>query len=93
MFPDQRAWYATLGYRLGEFMPYLTYAELDSGADANPFALQQTSTTLGLRYELTTSADLKLEVEQVDPDRGNFGLFDQAVEDATLVMFALDVIF
>ena len=28
-FGDQDAWYATLGYRIGKFMPHITFASID----------------------------------------------------------------
>jgi hypothetical protein len=55
--------------------------------------LEQDSVTLGLRYELTDAADLKLEIQKADPADSNFGLFDDPVEDAILYSFALDLIF
>jgi hypothetical protein len=33
---DQTAWYASSGYRLGKFMPYLTYAEVTAIGNSNP---------------------------------------------------------
>jgi len=33
---DQTAWYASSGYRLGKFMPFLTYAEVRAIGNSNP---------------------------------------------------------
>lgn len=101
MFPDQSAWYATLGYRMGKFLPHLTYAKLDEGQDipAVPadIVLRQESTTLGLRYELASGAALKFEASQVEPETGNVGLFAAPLaageEEHMLYSVAIDVIF
>lgn len=59
---DSKAGYATLGYRFGKVLPYATYGlfEQDSGSE-------QTSTTLGLRYDVTASAAVKVEWQNIDP--------------------------
>jgi len=92
-FPDQDAYYVTLGYRIGKFLPNVTYANIDYGQDESPLAVRQSSVTAGLRYEFLDGAALKFEVQQVDPEEGNYGLFDSKVEDAMLYGVALDVIF
>jgi hypothetical protein len=33
---DQTAWYASSGYRVGQFMPYLTYADLSAVGNSTP---------------------------------------------------------
>jgi hypothetical protein len=89
-FPDQKSYYGTLGYRIGRFLPHITYAVIDEGQDIpevpgfgafESAVLKQESWTGGLRYELTDGAALKLEVQYVKPDKDNgvvnFGLFDK----------------
>ena len=77
-FPDQKGWYTTLGYRFGKFLPNVTFAKLED--NNNPVGpgygvpLMQSSVTGGLRYELGTGADIKLEAEEVTPDKGTRGL-------------------
>ncbi len=92
-FPDQNAYYVTLGYRVGKFLPYVTYANIDYGANESPLAVRQTSVSGGLRYELLDGAALKFEAQKVDPETGEYGLFDSKIEDAVLYSIALDVIF
>lgn len=92
-FPDQSAYYVTLGYRFGKFLPHITYANIDYGQDESPLAVRQTSITGGLRYEFLDGAALKFEVQSVEPEKGEYGLFDSKVEDAVLYGIALDVIF
>ena len=88
LFPDQTAWYVTLGYRIGKFLPHVTVAHLES----DPFVLKdagdivpsplgvgdrQDSVTVGMRYELNDSAALKVELENIvvdnDPILGSDG--------------------
>lgn len=101
-FPDQDAWYATLGYRIGRFLPTVTHASIDKGSDLSPsvaaLATVQDSTTLGLRYELGAGAALKFEAQRVKPGANSYGFFDLAPsartkDNYTLYAVAVDVIF
>jgi len=92
-FPDQDAYYVTLGYRMGKFLPHVTYANVDYGNDESSLAVRQSSITGGLRYEFLDGAALKFEVQSVEPEEGEYGLFDSKIEDAMLYGIALDVIF
>ncbi|MHB8454494.1 MAG: hypothetical protein ACYDDO_07290 [Acidiferrobacterales bacterium] len=77
-FPDQKGWYTTVGYRIGKFLPNITFAKLED--NKNPVGLgygvplQQSSVTGGLRYELGTGADIKFEAQDVKPQAGTRGL-------------------
>ncbi|MDA8362656.1 MAG: porin [Gammaproteobacteria bacterium] len=77
-FPDQKGWYTTLGYRIGKFLPNVTFAKLaDNNNPVGPgygTPLAQSSVTGGLRYELGTGADIKFEAEEVKPLDGTRGL-------------------
>ncbi len=88
-FPNQKGYYATLGYRFGKWLPHLTYAKLEDNDNpvANPAEcggfpicgepLEQESITLGVRYELGAGAALKAEAQYVDPTgRGLFTGYD-----------------
>lgn len=98
-FPDVNAGYLTLGYRMGDFLPYVTAATIGEGKDASQFAPKQTSTTIGFRYEMDDAASLKIEAKNIKPDNyGGFasadGLFDGLVtENATIVTVAVEVLF
>jgi len=94
-FPNQKGWYATLGYRLRRFLPHITYAQLrddNSSSDAGT-GLEQNSLTLGLRYELGTGAAIKLEAQRVEPENGSRGLFLAPEDDVNIYSIAVDVIF
>ncbi|WP_455204152.1 hypothetical protein [Kaarinaea lacus] len=92
-FPDQEAWYATLGYRIKSFLPYATYSDLDEGNDPNPLSLKQSSTALGLRYEVNPSAAIKFEALQSKPKDNNHGLFYQPVDEGMIYTLTMDAIF
>ena len=103
-FPNQKGFYTTVGYRVGKFLPHLTYAKLDDYPQTPNDAgtpLKQTSATLGVRYELGTGAALKLEAQQVKPEvnettgAGTRGLLMGVPENNKAMIYgvAVDVVF
>ncbi len=90
---DQEAWYVTLGYRFGKFLPYVTGAKIDVGKDENALAVQQSSIALGLRYELAPNAALKFEAMKANPEANNHGLFDDEVDSGEIYTLTMDIIF
>ncbi len=93
LFPDQDAFYVTFGYRMGKYLPHITFA--NSEADPLPGAspafntpapgATQDSITIGLRYEINDSAAFKFEIQSIEPDpahesAGSTGLF-QSIND------------
>lgn len=108
-FPNQKGYYATLGYRLGKWMPHITYAKLDENGTPSTCggpgqfpcgeALKQDSVTLGVRYEIGAGAALKAEAQRVSPDgRGLFTGYDKdgnsvLDDDAMIYSIAIDVVF
>jgi len=92
-FPDQDAWYVTLGYRMGKFLPSVTMSQIKQGLDKSALAIEETSTGIDLRYDIATSADIKFEALYVKPKDGNHGLFDDPVKEGTVITAAFDVIF
>jgi len=90
LFSDQDGYYVTLGYRMGKYLPHVTYAAIDSepsaGFNPNYYGVdkpgpsqgaRQESITLGLRYELNDSAALKMEYQttELENNAGNLGLY------------------
>jgi hypothetical protein len=82
-FPNQKGSYATLGYRVGKWLPHFTTARIKDNNNPTtpppgfPIAgtpLDQKSSTLGLRYEAGSGAALKFEVQRVTPKEGTRGL-------------------
>ncbi|HEX9627100.1 MAG TPA: porin [Acidiferrobacterales bacterium] len=105
-FPNQKGFYGTLGYRIGKFLPHVTYADLrDYNDPVGPFGdvpLIQKSITAGFRYELGSGAALKVEAQQVQPEDGTRGLliadpngaFSSDPDDKVMIYsLAVDVVF
>ena len=77
-FPNTKGYYTTLGYRIGKFLPHITYADLGENGGPTPFPVVglsgggvppiQTSVTVGLRYELGNNAALKFEAKKIEPE-------------------------
>lgn len=94
-FPDQTASYVTAGYRINDYLPYVTVAKLDKGKDASPYSLKQDSTALGLRVEIDESAALKFEIANKKPGgTGSYGLYDAPLTGTgTIYTVAVDLLF
>jgi len=104
LFADQDGYYVTLGYRMGKYLPHITYATIDSDP-AGPVpgfspGDRQDSITLGLRYEINDSTALKMEYAQVELEAfaGNDGLYNGVTtaldeDKASVISVAVDVIF
>lgn len=86
IFPDQDAWYVTLGYRMGNFLPHLTVASSEATPETGGNrGVSQDSITLGMRYEVNDSAAFKFEVQSIKPDldAGSGGLFGQITDQSS----------
>jgi hypothetical protein len=97
-FPDQKAYYLTLGYRIAKFLPYLTYAKIDEGEFKSPVAQVQDSVALGLRAEVGDASAVKFEVMRVTPQKNSagssYGLFNAGtVENGNVYTVTFDTIF
>lgn len=104
-FPNQRASYATLGYRFGKWLPLFTTARISDNGNPKKLLgtpLKQSSKTLGLRYEVGSGSALKFEAQKITPEKGTRGLLianpnGAAVKDkGDHVMFygvTIDVVF
>lgn len=99
IWPNQKGYYATLGYRMGKFLPHFTAAKLDDNKNASGAnigtPLKQTSQTLGLRYEVGSGAALKFEFGRAKPEDGTRGLFVNVPDKSTVKIYgaAIDVVF
>lgn len=92
-FPDQNAWYVTLGYRINKFLPIVTLSRMGEGKDKSDFVIEQHSVALGFRYDFATNADFKFEAQRIKPDDGNHGLFSVPVDRAMVYTATFDIIF
>lgn len=63
---ETNAFYLMGGRRFGEFLPHVTYAQLDAPAG------RQRSMTYGLNYSLMPTVTLKGEYKRVDVSQGNY---------------------
>ena len=95
---DDQAWLISLAARMGEFTPHITYStqkdEFESGNEGKiqkqlTLATEETSITLGLRYDYDSSTALKFEIQNNDEKMvdGVDG------ESATLYSVAVDLVF
>ncbi|MDB6061640.1 MAG: hypothetical protein JWM78_1743 [Verrucomicrobiaceae bacterium] len=75
--PDTDGFYTTLGYQIGEFMPYATWAKAYSVNDADMIGVNPKqhvqSTGIGLRYNLNEKVVLKGEATKYDHFNGTLG--------------------
>lgn len=90
---DSDSWYATLGYRMGDFLPHITRQEWERDNGNN-----QKISTLGVTYALSDSTVIKLEQSRIEIDNlsaSNTGLFNVAPENDTvnLTRVAVEVVF
>ena len=94
---NSNTWYATLGYRIGKFLPHITRQDWERDNGNN----QQIS-TLGLSYSFSGSTVIKLEQSRIgmnglsdNPSEHNFGLFHKAPssDSVNMTSIAVDVIF
>ena len=105
LFADQDGYYVTLGYRMGKYLPHITYSTIDSepaGTTAAGYSQgdRQESITVGLRYEINDSTALKMEYATVELEAfaGNDGLYNGVTsglteDKASVISMAVDVIF
>jgi hypothetical protein len=89
--------YTTLGYRIGDWLPFVSYQTYEKNPDEFMMTEthEQTITTFGVKYDLARNTALKLEYSTIETDSGE-GLFEPdgaEVEDATMMSIALDVVF
>ncbi len=87
------SWYATLGYRMGKFLPHVTRQEWERDNGAN----HQIS-TLGVAYSLSDSVVIKAEQSRIETDNfatAGSGLFysTPASGSTDMTSIAVDVIF
>lgn len=107
---EQKGYFGTLGYRFGNFLPHFTYSNLKTtdknrrsysgtfGQFLNPIysLLNQDQETyiLGLRYDVMTGVDIKLQAENIKALHGTNGLFNiNPGKAVNLYTLALDMVF
>ncbi|MFV2059088.1 MAG: hypothetical protein ACC653_00310 [Gammaproteobacteria bacterium] len=100
LFADQTASYVTFGYRFGHILPYITSAKIDGGNQQSIHALRQSSIGGGIRYEVSDSTAVKMEILNVKAtskagDIGDYGLFNDPMlgQSANIYAMSLDILF
>ena len=87
--------YLMLQYALGKYHPHITYAIADS-IDFSSINADQKSVTVGVKYELSYSAILKLDYLHIGSLKGTPGFFlskPTEKDSASIVSVALDLVF
>lgn len=107
ILPDREGAYLTIGYRIGDFLPFVTSAYADSEGKAqtsatlgkfmpNPLIIQD-SMALGLRYDVNEFSAIKFEYKEVEPENTTFNSgFNMGVgsdETYTITSLTYDIIF
>lgn len=69
------SFYLMGGRRFGDFLPHLTYAQLDDNGG------RQSSWTLGLNYQATPTVVVKGEYKRVDTSNGYDGVFTGSAQE------------
>jgi hypothetical protein len=108
-FGEAKTGYLTLGYRFGDWMPHITVSNLEKSQNANtgmmmlgaiirPF--EQTTTTLGLRWDVMGSTSVKFEISNIELDSiddtvAGYGMFDGMPDDTKVTRYgiAIDTVF
>jgi hypothetical protein len=87
---DTSSWYVMGGYRMGDFLPYVSHGSLKQDSAHSSSAIpavgpllplaygvrtvmsqdEQTSNTIGIRWDFKKSAALKVQVDQIKPRNG-----------------------
>ncbi|VAW78441.1 hypothetical protein MNBD_GAMMA12-932 [hydrothermal vent metagenome] len=85
---DTDAWYITVGYRMGKWLPHFTYESFEQGDND-----EQTTITLGVKYELAKSTSLKFSISNVDTDlnNGDGGLFESTPGSDSVNIFGMGI--
>lgn len=94
--------YATLGYRIGNFMPYAVYevfSTQDEKASPIPSVVPKegTGTSLGVRYNLNANVSVKFQYDDHGDFNGTKGPFntigDADADDVSIYSFVVDAVF
>lgn len=76
-FFKNQAFYITLGYKVDQVTPLITYANGDAKTDKPLFAEDQSSMTYGLAWDVNPQTALKFEYTQVKVGDDSWGRFEK----------------
>jgi len=80
--------FATVGYKIGQTTPHITYQKYDRKTGQN-----QDSWTLGVRHYLGSAMALKLEVQDIKPEAGGLFVSQPAENNVNIISAAINLIF
>ena len=107
ILPDREGAYLTVGYKIGNFLPYVTSAYADgdaitqtsatAGMMPNPLIIQD-STTVGMRYDVNDFSAIKFEYKEVEPKNvtgfnAGFNIGTDSNEKYNITSISYDMIF
>lgn len=81
------AWYMSAGYRIGDFTPHITRAEIDP--EAGSYSVPTETNTVGVAWAFHPSATFKLEYLQTEQEASAFA----PGTDVDVVSASLDLVF
>jgi len=87
----QNAWYASVGYNIGQFTPHYTYSYMDGSASM--LAGDTDSNTVGVRWDLQPGMALKFEYSRQDSKELVASGTTIPAAKSKLVTVAVDVVF
>lgn len=90
---DGTTWYTTWGYQVGEWLPHMTYQYFEKGLGTSS-PQEQAISTIGLRYDISDSTDVKFEYSVIKTMQGK-GLFENTPVSSSINQLgvAVDVVF
>ena len=85
--------YATLGYQIDDYLPHITYQFFEKG-DGTTNEQKQNMITVGMRYDLADSADMKFEYSKIDTVTGECLFSSEPTnENTNMIGIAFDLVF
>ncbi|QSX37779.1 porin [Shewanella sedimentimangrovi] len=86
---DLDTYLVTLGYRFGDFLPYVSYSDFDDGSEIH------NTTSVGLRWDFHPSAAFKIQYDDVTDDGVGAGTPDswRVAGDAKAISLGVDLVF
>lgn len=96
--PSTKVGYLTGGYRIGTFTPYAMYSTSSPAKTPAIVSYDQSTTSLGVRWDAMRNTAVKLQFDRVDLPKGSVGYFTNvrpglAGSKVNLVTVAVDFVF
>lgn len=106
-YPDLKAIYATAGYKIKNYTPYISFAkakmlqetQINTATALDSFMaiqnLAQSTKSVGVKYFINKNTDLKFQYDHIEPDGeyGGFYVGSQYPQDMNVYTLMLDFVF